>query len=276
MNLRNVIVISDTHCGCQLGLCSPGVALDNGGSYVQSALQVKLWEMWSHFCDEWIPMVTRGEPFALVHNGDALDGVHHNAVTTISNNMNDQLNIAESCLRPLRDRAAVYYHIRGTEAHVGSSGQYEEMLARRLDAKPDDLGNRARWDLWLWVGNSGLVHFTHHVGTSKSAAYESTALYKEYIEACTEAGRWGYPPPDVVVRSHRHRSLETRVPTNRGYGIAFATPAWQLKTPFVYRGALGRSSTPQIGGYLIRAGDEDAIFTRSKVFPIGRTPEERI
>ena len=84
--IKNVVVISDTHCGCQLGLCPPVVNLDNGGTYVQSSLQKKLWEMWNEFWDVWIPMVTKGEPYIIVHNGDAIDGVHHNSVTQITHN----------------------------------------------------------------------------------------------------------------------------------------------------------------------------------------------
>ena len=81
------------------------------------------------------------------------------------------------------------------------------------------------------------------------------------------------PPPDVIVRSHRHRAFETRVPTANGYGISLVTPAWQLKTPFTFRIALGRSSMPQIGGILIREGEEDGIFTKSKIWEIGRSKE---
>jgi len=47
-----------------------------------------------------------------------------------------------------------------------------------------------------------------------------------------------------------------------------------LKTPFVYRLATGRSGTPQIGGYLIKHGDEDDIYTRFKVWKIKRSKEE--
>jgi PTS system nitrogen regulatory IIA component len=42
----------------------------------------------------------------------------------------------------------------------------------------------------------------------------------ELAEAYTEAGRWRNRPPDVIVRGHRHRHIEIRVPTALGYGIA--------------------------------------------------------
>jgi hypothetical protein len=59
--VRNIIVISDTHAGCQLALCPPIVKLDGGGTYQQSDLQNKLWVMWGFFWKKWVPEVTKGE-----------------------------------------------------------------------------------------------------------------------------------------------------------------------------------------------------------------------
>ena len=79
------------------------------------------------------------------------------------------------------------------------------------------------------------MHATHHIGTTGSQAYESTAVMRELAEAYAEAGRWRQRPPDVLIRGHRHRHIEIRVPTALGYGIAFTSPAWQLKTPYTFR-----------------------------------------
>lgn len=277
--IRNVIVISDTHCGCKLGLCPPIVELDDNGKYLPSPLQKKVWSYWEHFWDEWVPQVTKGEPYVIVHNGDAIDGNHHESVTQISHNLTIQKRIAEEILSKVLKRPHVegYYHIRGTEAHVGKSGQNEEELAKSLGAIKDKYGNFARWDLWLRFGSDhGLINFTHHVGTTSSAAYEATAVYKELVEIFNESGRWGDEIPNVVVRSHRHRQFEIRIPTERGYGIVCITPGWQLKTPFVWRGALGRAGSPQIGGYLIREGSEDGVYTRFKVWKIERSATENV
>lgn len=275
--IKNIIVVSDTHCGCQLALMPPTITLDNGQIVKQSPLQKKMWAMWENFWDEWVPQVTKGEPYFIVHNGDAIDGVHHNSVTQITHNITDQIQIARDVLMPRiqHPKCKGYYHIRGTEAHVGKSAQSEEGLARSLGAIPDAIGNYARWDMWLRLSKY-LLHFTHHVGTTSSASYESTAVYKELVEAYTEAGRWLNEPPDCVIRSHRHRQFEIKIATKKGYGMTLVTPAWQLKTPFVYRLGLGRSSQPQMGGYLIRVGDEDGLYTRFKIWDIERPKTEII
>jgi hypothetical protein len=256
-----------------MGLCpEDGVSLDGGGIYLPSMLQRKVWAYWQEFWRDWVPEVTKGEPYIVVMNGDAVEGDHHHAKTPISTNVADQQAVAMACLEPVARRAAAYYHIRGTEAHVGPSGENEETLARALGAIPDRDGNHARWELWLDL-RGHLIHFSHHIGTSGSSAYESTAVFKELHEAFVEAGRWGKVPPQVVIRSHRHRSLEVRIPTGSGHGISAVTAAWQLKTPITHRIAAARAGQPQIGGMVIRAG-ERILYTDSRVWDIDRPRAE--
>lgn len=270
--IRNVIVISDTHCGCQVGLCPPdGAALDGGGVYMPSKIQLMVWSMWREFWDKWVPRVTHGEPFAVVHNGDAIDGIHHGSTTQISHNIEDQVSLAYKVLAPVvKACGGRYYHIRGTEAHVGKSAEYEENLAKRLGAIPGD-GVYARWEMWMRIGK-GLAHFSHHIGTTGSTHGEATAVNAELATAFNEAGRWGLEPPQIVVRSHRHRNIEVRVPTANGYGMSIVTAGWQMKTPFTFRIPGGRQSQPQIGGTILRLGDEE-LHARHQVWSLARAAE---
>jgi hypothetical protein len=277
MATRNLIVISDTHCGCRVGLCPPGpIKIDNGGDYYPSEFQSQVWKLWREFWDEWVPEVTRGEAFDLVHNGDAIDGVHHHSTSQITHNIEDQIRIAEQALLPEVTRClesgGTYYHIRGTEAHVGQSGEYEERLARNLGAKPNDQGQFARFDLWKRVGTC-LVHLLHHIGTTSSAAHEVSAVNAELTAEYVEAARWHREPPDFVVRSHRHRSSAVDLNSAKGYAAAIVTPAWQGKTPYVWKIPGARLSEPQFGGILIRQGDEEYYYRR-KVWSINRSKEE--
>jgi hypothetical protein len=241
-----------------------GVQLDEGGTYQPNKVQLALWRMWDMFWEEFVPEATKGEPYGVLFNGDALDGVHHKSVTQYTHNLTTQQKIAESILRPVTRKAEVYYHIRGTEAHVGSSAMYEEGLAVQLDAKPNEEGQYARPELWIQIGRA-LVHAMHHIGTTSSQAYEATAVHKELVESFTEASRWGERPPDIIVRSHRHRFLETKIATDNTHAIAVVTPGWQGKTPFVYKIAGGRLSQPQWGGVVIRFAHNE-FFIRDKVW----------
>lgn len=275
-SINNLICVGDIHSGCQLALCPPkGVRLDNGGQYIPSRFQKKLWAWWTELWDEWVPEATDGEPYAVCNMGDAVDGVHHNSTTQISHNAEDQARIARAVLGPVVERCGGrYYHIRGTEAHVGASAEREEALAESLGAIENRTGQCARYELWKMVGPA-LIHAMHHIGSTGSQHYESTAVHKELIEAFTEAGRWNRRHPDVIVRAHRHRAIETVIPTARGEARAIVCPGWQGKTPFAFRIPGARQSEPQFGAWLIRWSEKRGeLFVRSWVRSLEREDAE--
>ncbi|MBU1235025.1 MAG: hypothetical protein KKC77_19230, partial [Proteobacteria bacterium] len=173
--INNCIVISDIHAGCQFGLCPDEVELDGGGYYKSSKYQKFLLKCWYSFWDDWVPKVTRGEPYCVVLNGDALDGRHHGATTQVSQNLADQHNIAAYLLKPIVEKCdGRFYFIRGTEVHTGQSSENEEKLAKELKAIKDENGRYSRNELYLRVGKC-LAHFNHHIGVTGSLAHESTA-----------------------------------------------------------------------------------------------------
>lgn len=279
--VRTLVVVSDTHCGCRLGLYNPQekLRLDDGGFYTASEFQEQMWALWREFWDEWVPTVTRGEPYDICHNGDVIEGVHHHATTQVSHNINDQKRIAVAAIRREVERCkktgGTYYHIRGTAAHVGQSSIFEDEVAEALGAKPNGQGQFARYDLWKRVGdrNGALVHLLHHIGTTSSAAHESSAVNAELTAEYVEAARWHREPPDFVVRSHRHRSIAVDLNSAKGYAAGIVTPAWQGKTPFAWKVPGARISEPQFGGIVIRQGDEESYYRR-RVFSLDRSPVE--
>jgi len=280
-DVNNIVVLSDIHGGCRLAVCHPdGAPTDDGGTYRPSGFQLKIYAMWREFWDSWVPFAVRRERYCIVVNGDAIEGVHHKATTPISHNIGDQCKVTIALLEPEIPKAkGGLYMVRGTEAHVGTSAVTEEALARGLGAIPNDEGQYCRWDLWKQIGDGRLVNFLHHVGTTSSTAYESTAVYKELTESYVEAARWRQQPPDIIVRSHRHRNIKITIPVGTADGqtaeaSAIVTPAWQGKTPFAWKIPGARISTPQFGGICIRYSDDGVLYAASKVWTVERSRTE--
>lgn len=273
--VRNIIVIADTHCNSTIGLCRPdGHRLDDGGTYLPSKFQTALWSMFENMCEEWIPRVTKKEPWDLVINGDSIDGDHHRTPTIISRNMQDQFRVARDTLSPIvkqcKSSGGKLFMVRGTEAHVGPSAQEEERLAEALGATPDSNGNFSRWKLYRNLGGH-LCMFRHHIGGGQSQAYEGTALTKTQANQFTDAGRWGRRVAQVDVRAHRHRYAKWEKDGTHGHYITVVVPGWQGMTPFSHR--MSDPQEPEFGAVLVRVGDEE-IFTRSKVYSIEHEQEE--
>ncbi len=274
--MNTAIIVSDLHCGCQLGLCpSSGVTFDEGGKYLPNTVQKKIWKQWEYFWNTWVPDVTRGEKYCVIVNGDAIDGSHHNSTHQITHNITDQRKMAYDILKPVADKTDELYMVRGTGVHDGESGREMEALAKELGAIPNKAKQYARYELWKELaGGQCLVHALHHIGTTSSAAYEATAVHKELIEAFVEAGRWKERAPDVVIRSHRHRFFKTEIATENDRAMSIVTPAWQGKTPFVFRIGL-RQSQPQFGGVMLRVSEEGELYERHYVKGLDRPKPEK-
>ncbi len=256
--VRDVVCISDTHCGSSLAL-SCRHKLDDGGYYEPSPLQQKVGAYWDDFW-KWVYASLEGRPFVLVHNGDMIEGQNKNRTTALTTgNLTVQGRIVMELLKPHIDKAERYFQIRGTEAHVGIAAQEEEMLAALLGAEKDDHGNYSRWELFMKFG-AELLHFGHHIGSTSSTAYESSAPMRELAAGFTESGQHGLRPPTVLIRSHRHRFIHVRVPG----GQIVVTPAWQLKTPYVHR--MDRLRAPQFGGLILSLDQNDKVRVQDKLY----------
>lgn len=286
--IDDIVVVSDLHAGSRLGLLGPqGVLIKNGadkGNLVKpSPFQLWMWSKWREFWEVFVPEATSGEPFDVVINGDAIEGRHHGQDSLITNDLSEQVDIAVACLGAAFAVPHVASNLRrlflvdGTDAHCGLANETSKFLAAQLPVDSDANGNAVRRELWLEVGQKGrhnaLCHFLHHIGTTSSAAYETTAVHRELVEAFQEAARWHNRTPDIIVRSHRHRQAKTSVASANGLAIAEVTAGWQGKTPFCYRIAGARQAIPQFGGLVIRSGPTDT-YTRSAVWGFKRSRSE--
>lgn len=249
-----IVAISDLHIGSHTGLCpEDGILLDGGGKHTPSNSQKMLIDFWDHFWKKWVPKYTSGcKKIKVVVNGDLIDGNHHQAVDLIPNVMT-QRNAAVQILKPIRSRYPMAI-VRGTEVHGGKSDQDTEEIAHSLDCEKDKETDSYSW--WqYWMKTEGVVYqFAHHIGTTSSAAYETSAPMRELVAGLIESAQWGQELPDVFVRSHRHRYIPVSIPAKGNKDISlYITPAWQLRTPHVER--IDRMRMPHIGGIIFISED---------------------
>lgn len=260
-----ILILGDTHIGDDGGLCPPeGFRRDSGVFVPPNSMQRFSWSVWQE-AKQWVKQVMDGKPFDAVLGGDLVDGLHHGSTTAMSDNIKDQEEAAIEILEDMIAGADRRYAERGTEAHVGPAACSDERIAKRLGCIPNEDGQHARYDLWYRLGapDGPLVHFLHHIGTVGTQAYESTALMKEYTEACIESARMGRQPPDVIVRHHRHRGLDLKIPTVRGQALVFTVQGWQLKSSaFTWRATGVRQAAPQLGLTILMWNREAGAWTR--------------
>ena len=232
-------VTSDQHCGSTVALCPPEIALDDGGAYKASKAQHWLYDGWLAYWQRVAEV--RAQHDAELYtgfNGDFTDGNHHGTTQILSGNPNAQAAVVDAVMRPVLalnpDRM---FFVRGTEAHVGASGNAEERIASglRKDKRPvvgdATTGNASHWHLKLDI--QGIrFDLSHHgrVGTRPWTKPNVTAnLAAEIFYAHAASGQ---PHPHVAIRSHMHQWVDTH---DQHPVRVIQLPAWQLATAFIHR-----------------------------------------
>ena len=272
--MKAIVAVSDLHIGSTMGLCAEKVYVAGTGTYLPNKYQTTLLNFWRHFWFEHVPLQTKdADEVYVVINGDILDGVHHQTIEIISNSWRVQ---EQAAVELLTDTFRKVKHnglfvVRGTDVHVGQSGTSEERIARELKAELNDLDEYSSWQ-WNLDVDDVVFNFAHHISTTSSAAYETSAPMRELIAGMIEAEQWNQPMPDVVVRSHRHRFIPVSIPSIRGRIHSVITPAWQLRTPYVEK--IDRMRMPHIGGVIFKIED-GRVLVEEKLYPLpGPSPRK--
>lgn len=242
-------IVSDLHCGSTLGLCHPdGQRLDDGGHYRPSVAQGKLWGCWLDYWQTVKDRLRTGDQLIVALNGDLVDGDHHGTAQIVSRSLAAvQHEITMRVLEPvLALKPSAIVVIRGTEAHVGKSAEFEERIAAELEAVREPSTGARSW--WHFQADSEgvVIDLAHHgkLGTLPWTRPNATAqLASRILIASAKAG---VKPPDVAIRSHLHQWADS----GDNYPVrVIQIGGWQLSTAFVHRIAAG--SMPEIGGVIL-------------------------
>lgn len=230
-----VITVSDLHTNSTVGLCTPTVNLDDGGTYTASRTQRWLWDNW---CAMW-RMLDKQYPApdwrrVVIFNGDMgeLD-TKRRSVQLISPNKATIQAIVLDTIQPAIEWARDVYVVRGTPAHVGKSAWLEEAIAHDLSnaVKFSETGAASWWHI-RGTFDSVRVDIAHHANMGGQPWTR--------INAAPRLGAkilWQYeierhqPAPQLVIRSHNHYCVNAQM---NGTQIWF-TPAWTVLTEHGYR-----------------------------------------
>ena len=244
-----IAITSDIHCGSTLAPCPPeGVRLDDGGQYLPSKAQRWLWEKWEDYHQRVAEKrrQLKADLWYLV-NGDAMEGDHHGTSQIISRNLEAQTYVQDRVFSvPMKLEPSRLFIVRGTEAHVGPSGNREEALARQLRAEKDKEADTWSWWRLRLKAHSTLMDFQHHGRTGTRPWTKASAVGNLATEVFYEHAANGLTPPHLAIRSHRHvwgdsyKNCPTRV---------IQTPAWQLKTAHAHK--VAAESIADIGGIIL-------------------------
>ena len=258
-----IAIVSDLHTNCKTALRCPSIKEDDGGTSRASKSQRWLWYNWLEFWDT-VGEMKVDRRIAII-NGECIDidyksrSKQHHFVNT-----SDAENLAIATLEPVAERVDAMYFTRGTEAHVGGSGEYEEKVAKNFDNTIPDPGNNTYswWHIRAKCENVR-IDAAHHVTGGRLPWTEKNAANKLAAITIYNYIRMRQPPPHLVTRGHIHRYSDS----GNNYDDTFAviTPSWQLLNSYAYRiGA--ENSLSDIGGCIYICDDGDLIRNKPTLY----------
>lgn len=220
-----MVVVSDTHCGSEVGLSPRKFKLRNGNVVIIGDNLIQQW-----LADQWdiamgrVIEIAGKDPAVLLINGDAIEGCHHrNDKELVAAEEEKQIEMVIECLKPLSKICKKTFVVKGTECHTKN---LESLLAKELKA----VSGVAR-DKWLIEIHGCLVDAVHHMPTTGRKHLEASAMGIIMANAISNAVRAGWRVPKVFLRAHRHCGGKY----DDGVTMLAVTGAWQFLTRHGYK-----------------------------------------
>jgi hypothetical protein len=258
-----LVVLSDLHSGGSTAL-TPGKfwRFDTERNHTPGKVELEMFELFKR-CAAYVKKQRKDKRVIVVHNGDAIEGYHHNTTQVLTVNFLEQCRIHEDLMDTFlkgagfdRRKGDALYYVNGTETHTGN---FEREIARNMGAVP--MGeDREVWDFLDLNVNGKSIWFYHHGKTRGRGPNEGNAIRNYLRDTYYNQKNRGLCVPDVLITSHTHG--HTYVPfavrDGRKFHVmhAIVTPSWQRKTRFGHK--VAAADPNEIGAtvlYISAAGD---------------------
>lgn len=244
------VVLSDLHSGSNYALfVNRAWRGEKDMTRIPSSKQQAIRRVW----DEYIEIVKRARKnkrVILVHNGDAIDGDHHNSSDVCSRSPLNQADIHIELMNEFQKRIGwqrgdEIYYTRGTQTHVN---EYEDYIGREMNAVMD--GEYHVFDLLKLKTNGVVSWFVHHGPGRGAGANEGSPMRAWLKNIYHEATKDHTAIPDIVYTGHVHNPTYNdyiyRDKMNFRIIHGVILPSWQMKTKYAWEKA--SVSVNKIGG----------------------------
>lgn len=225
--IRATVHISDLHVGSEHALLQPDFLTEAAQPIGQTPMSKWFWECW-HQGWAWVDTILAPREYALIINGDCIEGNHHRTTEIWHPDVANHVKAANELLKPIASRAAKTFMVRGTECHVGGK---ENSVAYHLGAEVNPTHGQPHWD-HLKLNVAGVrMSVRHHFPATSRSYLEASQHSIQLGNAVNEAVRAGDVAPSILVGAHRHRTGHFC----DGNRLTVVTGAWQGLTRHGHR-----------------------------------------
>ena len=256
-----LVTLSDMHSGSNFALFLPRAWHGRKTSHIPRSGQEKIRVRFELFAAE-VAQARKGKRVILVHNGDAIDGDHHNSGDVCTTNVQEQADIHVELMNEFQKRIKwaagdQLYYTRGTQTHVN---EVENAIGKEMNALMD--GDSYVFDLLRLNINGMSAWYVHHGPRSGDGAGEGNPLRNWLKTIYINALKDGTEIPDIVYTGHVHSPtyapLSVRLKDFTFKNIhGIILPSWQLKTAYAWQKA--PISRNMVGGVMQEVKSDGTI-----------------
>lgn len=115
--IRAIAIISDLHLGSDCSILQPDFLTEKAQPIGQTPLAAWLYECWTQ-AHAWLAEILLPKEYALIINGDCIEGNHHRTTEIWSPDVRNHVKAAIELLAPVAARAGKVFMVKGTPCHV--------------------------------------------------------------------------------------------------------------------------------------------------------------
>jgi len=271
-----LVVLSDMHSGSNNALF-PNRFWEgkNGLNHTPTSRQKAIHQQFTLFAD-YVRETRKNKRVVLVHNGDAIEGVHHNNIDVCTRDINEQADLHVELMNGFMKsigwtRGDLLYYVTGTESHTGD---IEDGTASELGAVQAEDGMFVHDHLQLTI-NDQPVWFVHHGPGAGKGANEGNGLRNWLRDIYWDAKKENQEPPAMIFTGHVHQPTYNAYIVNDcgEYRVVHGVicPSWQAKTRYAYK--VAPVARNKIGGVAVEIRADGEI--RLPVFKLMETESMR-
>jgi hypothetical protein len=265
MNIQDTLLVtmSDMHSGSNKALFVNHQWLDDEHQQpMPNARQKRIYEVFERTIEA-ARAARKNKRLILVHDGDAIEGRHHNTLELSLFSTKSQakvhVELMDTFMRGVgfnHKKGDRLFYIRGTETHVED---IENDIGKDLGAEQKTDGLHVFDHLDLMV-NGKKIWFAHHGPRRGNGANEGDALRNWLRNIYWDLKKREIAPPDMVITGHNHTATYNVYMARERRGFrpvhGIICPSWQSKTRFAYKKAAVEVN--EIGAVMveIKAGGE--------------------
>jgi predicted phosphodiesterase len=232
-----IVVLSDMHSGGSTALFPNKFWQFKHSNHTPDEKQKAIYQHFTN-CIAYARDNRKNRRLIVVHDGDAVEGIHHNSIQNITFNKDEQaeihLDLMDTFLRGVKfdqKKGDKLYYVSGTESHTGET---EDVIAKDLGAEDGKV-----FDFLSLNVNGRNLWFLHHGKKRGMGANEGNALRNWLRDIYWECKKSESIPPDMIVSGHTHTpSWNTYIARGRdGFHMIHGVicPSWQAKTRFAWK-----------------------------------------